>query len=246
MRTLATRALASTLLLMTGEVAPAGRGEVAAGRGDAVAAAALRASHQDRDRVVEVLRVAAGDGRLTAEELDERLDVALTARTFGELAALTTDLPAVPGPALAAPLPRPKEVARIDIASGSTRRNGRWLVPQRIEVQVSSGSVTLDFTEAVIAQPTLLIDADVRSGSLKILTKPGIVVDTNDVAVRSGSAKVKAPWGPEVPVTLRIDVSGKVGSGSITARPPRRILWQWLLRRPRPYALAIGAGRGMP
>jgi hypothetical protein len=54
----------------------------------------FRASHQDRDRVVEILRVAAGDGRLTAEELDERLEAALTARTVGELAVLTTDLPA--------------------------------------------------------------------------------------------------------------------------------------------------------
>jgi hypothetical protein len=174
----------------------------------------------------------------TAAELDERLDVALTARTFGELAALTADLPAAAGPAAAAPLPQPKEVARIDIASGSAKRDGRWLVPQRIEVRVASGSVTLDFTEAVVAQPTLLIDAGVRSGSLKILTKPGIVVDTNDVAVHSGSAKVRAPWSPDVPVTLRIEVSGSVGSGSITARPRRRTLWQWLLRRPMPYAIA--------
>ena len=39
--------------------------------------AGLRASHVDRDRVVELLRVAAGDGRLTAEELDGRLEAAL-------------------------------------------------------------------------------------------------------------------------------------------------------------------------
>lgn len=214
---------------MTGEVAPADRG-------DAVTAG-LRASHQDRDKVVEVLRIAAGDGRLSAEELDERLEAALTARTFGELAVLTTDLPAAAGTATAALLPRPKEVARIDIASGSTKRAGRWIVPQRLEVQVASGSVTLDFTEAVVAQPTLLIDADVRSGSLTIITKPGIVVDTDEVAVRSGSAKVRAPWSPDVPVTLRIAVSGKVGSGAITARPPRRSFWQWLLRRPVRYPL---------
>jgi uncharacterized protein DUF1707 len=54
----------------------------------------LRASHEDRDRVVEQLRMAAGNGRLTAEELDQRLEVALTARTYGELTALTEDLPA--------------------------------------------------------------------------------------------------------------------------------------------------------
>ncbi len=57
----------------------------------------LRASHEDRDRVVELLRVAAGDGRLTADELDERLEAALTARTQRELVVLTADLPAAPG-----------------------------------------------------------------------------------------------------------------------------------------------------
>ena len=57
----------------------------------------LRASHEDRDRVVELLRTAAGDGRLTAEELDERLEAALTARTHSELAVLTADLPAITG-----------------------------------------------------------------------------------------------------------------------------------------------------
>jgi hypothetical protein len=56
----------------------------------------LRASHDDRDRVVEVLTGAAGDGRLTPEELDQRVGAALTARTYGELAALVSDLPAVP------------------------------------------------------------------------------------------------------------------------------------------------------
>ena len=40
--------------------------------------------------MIEVLRVAAGDGRLTAEELDERVEVAFSARTYGELAALTS------------------------------------------------------------------------------------------------------------------------------------------------------------
>src|SRR3977135_3331861 len=45
----------------------------------------LRASHEDRDRVVDTLRTAGGDGRLTAEELDARVERALSARTQGEL-----------------------------------------------------------------------------------------------------------------------------------------------------------------
>ena len=217
---------------MTGEVSPLGRGD------DTASPDELRVSHQDRDRVAELLRMAAGDGRLTAEELDERLEKALTARTYGELAALSRDLPAAPGfPAGMQPV-EPKEVIRIDRGSGWAKRDGRWLVPHRIEVRVTSGHVTLDFTEAVITQPSIQIDASVRSGRLNLVTKPGIIVDTDDVAVRSGGVKVRAPWGPEVPVILHIKVSGKVGSGHISARPPRRNFWQWLLRRPRPYVPA--------
>jgi hypothetical protein len=217
---------------MADEVPALGRGDEAESPGE------LRASHGDRDRVVELLRVAAGDGRLTAEELDERLEVALTARTHSELAVLTADLPTAPGPAAAWPVPKPKEVVRIDCHSGSAKRDGRWIVPQRIEVRATSGSVTLDFTEAVIVQPSLQIHADVRSGSLTLVTKPGVLVDTDDVAIRSGSVRIRAPWSPDLPVTLRIEVSGKVGSGSLSARPPHRTFWQWLLRRPRLYSIA--------
>ncbi len=55
--------------------------------------ATLRASDADREQVAERLRHAATEGRLLAEELDERLGVALSARTYGELDALIEDLP---------------------------------------------------------------------------------------------------------------------------------------------------------
>jgi Domain of unknown function (DUF1707) len=204
--------------------------------GHEVARSELRASHEDRDRVVELLRVSAGDGRLTAEELDERLELAMTARTYGELAKLVADLPAA-GSVASAPAPRVKEVVRIDTGSGQTVRNGQWVVPQRIEARIGSGHLKLDFTQAVIAQPTLQLDAEVRSGHIILITKPGIVVDTDDVVVRSGHIRVRAPWGPDVPEVLRIEVSGKVGSGHFVARPPYRTFWQWLTRQPRPYEI---------
>jgi len=197
----------------------------------------LRASHEDRDRVVEVLRVSAGDGRLTAEELDQRLELALSARTYGELAKLVSDLPAAVASA-AATAPKPKEVARIDCQSGHVRRVDRWVVPQRMEVKVTSGHVMLDFTQAIITQPTLQLNIEVRSGHVVLRTKPGIVVDADDVAIRSGHVRVRAPWSPDVPVQLRIEVTGKVGSGHFIARPKYRTFWQWLTRQPRPYEIA--------
>ena len=205
---------------------------------------ALRASHQDRDKVIEALRVAAGDGRLTMDELDERIELATAARTYAELATLTADLPAAGSPLPSPPAEsvRPKEVIRIDLGSGQTKRNGRWVVPQRMEIKVSSGHVLLDFTEAVITQPVLQIDAEVRSGHLRIVTRPGIEVDTDAVSVRSGHVNVRTPWGP-APVTLRIEVAGKVASGHLNAGPRRRTFWQWLTRRPLPYAVP---GRQLP
>src|SRR5260370_42485390 len=148
---------APTVCPMTGELFPADRPPATR------AQAELRASHEDRDRVVEVLRVAAGDGRLTAEELDERLEAALTARTFSQLAVLTTDLPAAATdraglvPAVA------KDLVRIGCGAGSARRDGAWLVPQRMAVRVTSGSVRLDLTKAAISSSTLKLDAQVKT-----------------------------------------------------------------------------------
>jgi hypothetical protein len=134
----------------------------------------LRATHDDRNRVVEQLRVATGDGRLTLEELDQRVGAALTARTYGELEPLVSDLPAAPASPAGAPETKPKDLVRIDCHSFSTRREGPWMVPRRMQVQVTGGSVTLDFTEAVTSWPSLQLDAVVRGGSLRLVTRPGI------------------------------------------------------------------------
>jgi uncharacterized protein DUF1707 len=221
-----------------------GKEAAAAGHG------ALRVSHEDRDQVAESLRVAAGDGRLTADELDERLEKALTARTYADLAVLVADLPAA-GTALA-PLPGPlaallpggtghapaKELVKIHTTSGHSERVGRWTVPARMDLRVTSGHIKIDFTEAVITQHVLNIDAEVRSGHITLITKPGIAVELDDVSVRSGQVKVRAPWGDGVPAVLRVIVSGTCGSGHIVARPRRRSFWQWLRRGPMPYAIA--------
>jgi hypothetical protein len=81
-----------------------------AGPGDEITAAAggrgrLRASHADREQVIEVVKAAYVQGRLTKAELDARAGQAFAARTYGELAAVTADLP--PGLVTALPPRRP-------------------------------------------------------------------------------------------------------------------------------------------
>ena len=213
---------------MTGEVSP----DPGAGPG---ARPELRASHEDRDRAVEILRVAAGDGRLTAAELDERIEAALTARTSGELAALTADLPAVPGQA-GSVAAQAKDVVRLDYQGGNATRRGQWVVPARMEIRAVGGTVKLDFTNAVITQPTLQIQAYVRGGGLVLVTKPGIEVDADGITVHGGTVKIRPRNGWKEPVHLTVEVSGENHGGRVTARPPRRTFRQWLLRRPRPHA----------
>jgi Domain of unknown function (DUF1707) len=214
-----------------------------------VAGGELRASHADRDQVVELLRVAAGDGRLSAEELDDRLEGALTARTYAELAALTADLPATPGAAVVPPgagavSATPKDLVRIHVRGSGVRRDGGWVVPKELDVKVRGGGVTLDFTEAVITQPLLRITAEVSGGGLMLITRPGIVVDAGDISMHGGGVTLPEPPGPGVPVQLRVEITGSVRGGGITAGPPppprrpRRTFWQWLRRAPRPPAIA--------
>lgn len=139
-----------------------------------------RASHADRDRTVDLLRIAAGDGLLDATELDQRLEVALTARTLDELAVLTADLPSIAASGGAAEV---KDVVRIDQRAGSVRREGRWVVPRRIDLRPSWCDVMLDFSDAVITQDTLRIDMNMRGGTLLLVTGPGIVVNTESLSM---------------------------------------------------------------
>jgi hypothetical protein len=62
----------------------------------------MRAADIDRDAIAERLRQAATEGRLATHELEQRLEVALSARTYSELDALVADLPG-PGSRLGRP-----------------------------------------------------------------------------------------------------------------------------------------------
>ncbi|WP_075661939.1 DUF1707 SHOCT-like domain-containing protein [Streptomyces acidiscabies] len=189
----------------------------------------LRASHADRDHVVDVLRISAGDGRLTDAELDERIELALSARTMDDLTVLTADLPPVStssGTAVA----EVKDVLRIEQTFSKVERVGRWVVPRRLELATQWCDVTLDFTQAEITQPTLHIDMAVYGKTLTLITRPGIVVDAD--ALRVQHAKVKYRRRDDsTPTALRIELTGDKAFGRVMIRPARRSLGQWLLRR---------------
>lgn len=86
----------------------------------------LRAGDADRDHTIALLSEAFAQGRLTQDEFDARLGTATTARTYGELAALTTDLP---GSAVAVPPPVPPVVPQA--AEAPAQRRSRQGKPGR-------------------------------------------------------------------------------------------------------------------
>jgi hypothetical protein len=170
----------------------------------------LRASHEDRDRVVDTLRTAAGDGRLTAGELDARVERALSARNQGELAALVADLPAASAP---------KDLLVVDQRGGKWTRAGRWTVPNSIELRTQLCRVTFDFTDAVITSRTLRIDADMQHGKLIIVGAPGIVIDADGLNLVFSKTKLRSDSVVADP-RLRIELAGTLKHAKVVERRP--------------------------
>ena len=169
----------------------------------------VRASHEDRDRVVDALRVAAGDGRLSAEELDTRLERALSARTVGELSGLTADLPNITAA---------KEVLVIRQHAGKYVQQGRWLVPARIELHTQMCRVTLDFTHAVITSGVLRINADMVHGKLVIVSTPGIEIDADGLALTYSKLELHAKDAADP--RLRIELAGSLVHAKVIEQRP--------------------------
>ncbi|MFS1303213.1 DUF1707 domain-containing protein [Streptosporangium longisporum] len=106
----------------------------------------LRASDHDRERIAEMLRVAAGDGRISIQELTERLDRVYASRTFGELDAVIADLPEGRREVV---LPDAQDVLRLHTYTRTVRQAGRWTVPARIDVDCTWRTAVIDFREAI-------------------------------------------------------------------------------------------------
>ena len=183
----------------------------------------VRASDADRDRVVEALAAASAEGRLTLEEYSERSDAALVARTLGDLAGLTADLPAASLPAVpngdAAAVPE-----EITAVLGNESRKGPWVVPPHLAVRSVLGDCHLEMQQAVIGQHVTNIDATVRFGTVTIFVPDGIGVRMTGRAVlgaKSSDLGGEPQSGAPV-IVVRCDVL----CGAVTVRRP-----DWLMRR---------------
>lgn len=143
----------------------------------------LRASDAERDAAVGRLQVAFAEGRLTDEEFDDRMRLALAARTHADLGRLLADLPAsapaVPRPAAPSPGPEPSRYA---IAYKNTLRHaGRWRVPGTFRAVVYKGSGLIDLRAAELTEPLTTIVAVAYKSDIEVIVPPGIRVEVSGV-----------------------------------------------------------------
>lgn len=183
--------------------------------GPAPAVPVLRASDADRHRAAELLRDAVGDGRLGLDELDERLERVYAAKTHTELAPVVADLGPV-APARDADV----DPLVLETRSGSLEQNGYWVVPQRVTARCTSGSVTVDFTQAHCPHPEVVVEASATSGTVTVIVPRGWAVRIESAHVGMGQIKNKATDPPQ-PGKPLVRVRGTVRSGSVRVRYPR-------------------------
>lgn len=193
---------------MSGELEPLGRHE-------------LRASHEDRDLVVDRLRIAAGDGRIDGDELDQRIEAAMAARTYGELEAVVRDLPDTPEVAALARAVRPAALEpeqTITVSHGTVGKYGPWQVPERLLVSSRHGSVVLDFTGAVFVGPREVeVVLDVAHSSVRLVLPDGSAVDDTLVVRRHADVNARG-FELSGPGGVVVRLTGSAAHSSVRAR----------------------------
>jgi hypothetical protein len=172
----------------------------------------LRASDGDRDRVLVRLHTAYAEGRLTEAELDERIDLALAARTQGDLAGVSDDLPATAASPVAGAAAR-GPAGRFQMAYKSTvRRTGRWRLPERFSTVIYKGHALLDLRAAELDGPVTTIRVLAYKSTVEVIVPPGIRVETGGMGV---SADVHGSPGADAPV---VHIQGFAYKGEIEAK----------------------------
>ncbi|WP_203568108.1 DUF1707 SHOCT-like domain-containing protein [Aestuariimicrobium ganziense] len=186
----------------------------------------MRVSDADRDLVTQVLNSAYAEGRITHDELDERMDLVLASKTFNDLRPITADL--MPSPMTEQYATRPAGmvnpvestgtglVVLDDPAAGHTsdtitaimatrRREPGWQMPRRTSINVVMGDAILDLRGGVMQARECEINVNCVMGDVKLHVPDGVIVIDRTTSVM-GDITVKgmrpAPVGsPTITIT---------------------------------------------
>jgi hypothetical protein len=200
----------------------------------------LRASDADREQAAELLRRAAGEGRLTVDELDDRLAEAFGAQTRAELERLVADVVLSGDAALGVPVGAPAASLPVLAGEGGTKwlisimsghdRRGHWRVgPKVINFNFWGGS-EIDLNDAVLSAQDTEIRIISIMGGADVYVPEGLDVQVSQFAlmggndVRLGRGR-PVPGGPTVHLRLFSLMGGSdVKRGRKLTRRERRAL----------------------
>ena len=194
----------------------------------------LRASDAEREQTAETLRRAMGEGRLSVEELEERLRAAYTAPTVRELELLVSDVtaPGAAGGATATPVGTSGLTVRegpggdrwvVSIMSGHDRR-GRWRVGARCTVLNIMGGSSIDLNDAELSDRVTQLNVFSVMGGGEVRVPDGVEVEVSNLAIMGGNDvqlgdQVVPPGGPVIRIRL-VSIMG--GTGVKRGRRPSK------------------------
>ena len=190
----------------------------------------LRVSDAERDVTLRTLGDHAAVGRLTLDELEERSGQALAAKTRGELAALTSDLPAGASPqgpqgaqGAQARGTGPKRPVRwmVSIMSGSHRR-GRFRAVGNINAVAIMGGDEIDLRDAEIEGGELTLNLFALMGGANIYVPDSVDLDVGGFSLMGGHEEVGRELSPRPGAPLiRIRVYNLMSGATIYRLPPQ-------------------------
>lgn len=199
----------------------------------------LRISDADRHKVAELLREAAGEGRIDMDELDERLEAAYVAKTYGDLVPLTADLPlgAQPLPPLARSRPDVSRSPAVRYDSslaimGGVSRKGVWEVGATHTSFALMGGIDLDLRAARFTSRETVIHAYAIWAGIDIYVNEHTRVIVDGVGIMGGfdqaRDKVAPDLGPDSPL-VRVNGFALMAGVTVQRRPAAGRGKRWML-----------------
>ena len=184
----------------------------------------LRVSDAERDAVLRTLGDHAAVGRLTLDELEERSGRALAAKTRGELATLTSDLPREAGQAseLSPVTSRKKPVRWMVAIMGGSHRRGRFRTVGSINAVAVMGGDEIDLRDAELEGGELTLNLFALMGGSNIYVPDSVEVEVGGFSFMGGHEEVgsERPPRPNAPL-IRIRVYALMGGATIYRLPPQ-------------------------
>jgi hypothetical protein len=177
----------------------------------------VRASDAERERTVELLRDAAAEGRVTFEELADRIEAASRSTTRADLERLTSDLPVPAGAITGGEVVVPIKKTSV---FGDLRRSGGWKVPASSSWDSLFGDIVLDLREAQVTAAEVEIKAGTVFGDVQLLVPEGVAVEVRSRVV---FGNVRQEAGEVAPAGApRVILTGGTIFGDVRVRARRR------------------------